>query len=822
MAISQGFNYWLAGAICVSVLSGCGGNDSHPQNAHHSPSSPVDTGSSQPGETPGDGAADTETTEVGFFQARLQSESGFCRTCHIPGGVADVEDGRGLTLSNNTADDYDLLYQAWQTLGGGVDTNPLLVEASDPNEPHSGGKPWPEGSPAYQAMRVLLSCWEETEDCSLADADTSGQVELEPLLGSARGGHLWFDYCEDDGSGAPRHDSAVLPADPRALVQPGVSEGRAVHFNAFWKDCHADPELVGEAPHPETCGELRSSWQRGHDLMTGNGEPGSGTFFAGDDHQAAASSGIAVDDYNRLWQFWGMTERPDNFDELVAERYGMPMGDTRNPYPLPGEDPNQTNGGSGQLPAFMTQLRGPGGEWQGVLGFTCHTCHSGAAGAEDGGELLYGSGNSLHDIGLMAKELGISASTPGIIFSLFGTSRGTNNASDVNLFFLANQEGSRSLDEHFFGVLTSGSTASGDTPAWWNIGHRPVKFQDGYFAADASRVDLIFYTPIDGVLGGEDGENWVRDHAQDADKWMMSLKSPEYPLPIDTALAEQGAVLFHSKNLWADNLDNPVPEPEGGNGSCASCHGAYSPRFVNDPAFLADPTMEGVASNIAPKRVIRTDPARVDTNNESVNQYGANSFLGFSETVGSDQDCGPQNRAELRGDREMGYLAPPLYGVWATAPYLHNGAIPDVWTLLKPQDRPALWRRVSTPARADQAGQVVMGYDVNLERAYDQQKMGWRYDELECGDGTIPFFDCMPGDQNSPIFQDILAQLYGNTILTWNLGNLPVFGQMTTQQIESRKIYNTHLYSQGNEGHDFTVVLNDTERRAIIEYLKTL
>ena len=46
--------------------------------------------------------------------------------------------------------------------------------------------------------------------------------------------------------------------------------------------------------------------------------------------------------------------------------------------------------------------------------------------------------------------------------------------------------------------------------------------------------------------------------------------------------------------------------------------------------------------------------------------------------------------------------------------------------------------------------------------------------------------------------------------------------RMTQQDIENRKIFNTHLYSQGNQGHDFTAVLNDAERRALIEYLKTL
>jgi hypothetical protein len=35
------------------------------------------------------------------------------------------------------------------------------------------------------------------------------------------------------------------------------------------------------------------------------------------------------------------------------------------------------------------------------------------------------------------------------------------------------------------------------------------------------------------------------------------------------------------------------------------------------------------------------------------------------------------------------YEARPLYGIWATAPFLHNGSVRTLWELLKPSDRPA-------------------------------------------------------------------------------------------------------------------------------------
>ena len=34
-----------------------------------------------------------------------------------------------------------------------------------------------------------------------------------------------------------------------------------------------------------------------------------------------------------------------------------------------------------------------------------------------------------------------------------------------------------------------------DTPAWWNMGHRPAKFVDGVFPMDSPRVDAVFYAP---------------------------------------------------------------------------------------------------------------------------------------------------------------------------------------------------------------------------------------------------------------------------------------------------------------------------------------
>jgi len=458
---------------------------------------------------------------------------------------------------------------------------------------------------------------------------------------------------------------------------------------------------------------------------------------------------------------------------------------------------------------------------------TCHACHSGAV----NGVLAPGGGSSLQDLHLFLRDtlpLGYLASLASL--ANLTRTRGTNNASDINLAFLFPDRGVLPLDTAL-GVLASGSTASMDTPAWWNMGHRPVKFVDGVFPMDAPRVDMVFYTPLLGLFGSlggplsEAGQDWMRAHGPDANTWIESLKAPAYPGAIDTALAEQGAVLFHTLNLWATARNNPVPKPNEGNGSCASCHGAYAPRYVNDPAYLATPALEGMAAYITPQRIIQTDIVRQKTNNEAVQVAGASNFFGYPSTSGTANDCGPQNRADLRGTRELGYLAPPLYGVWATAPYMHNGSIPNVWEVLKPADRKPLWRRVSNPVRWDQVGRAIMGYDTRMG-AYDAQKMGWKYDALQCRKPTLfdpvpsPYWRCDPKDgQLQSWYDDLLRGLYGNVVLTWNVLFPPT---ITNSDIEDRKIYNTSMFGQGNGGHTFNSVLTDAERKALIEYLKTL
>jgi endo-cleaving rubber dioxygenase len=646
-----------------------------------------------------------------------------------------------------------------------------------------------------------------------------------PLLGSSHARSFMTDYCE----GKP--DAAVLPQDPRELIRPSFNAGRAVAFNVWWEDCtgaSGNPNTK-----PKTCGEYRSQKAAGERLMRS---------------ELALNIGSA-EQYNQLWLRWGLPGRPADFDAQLRERYGLPEANFRNPYPLPGEDAAASNGGSGQLPAGITQLKDAGGRYSGNLGITCDLCHSGelkALGDAPADSFISGLGAHGADGQLALADLLV----PLIPFALNST-RGVTNAMGLSGFLVAlvdfdsvDFDPATAATKLALMQLPGNTSGGGDTkmPAWWNASHRPRKFWDAGYSYDALRMDNVILQVLLPVTNpGPGGGKKLRDlepHAVATQTYLESLTSPPYPGEIDTALAEAGAILFHAKDLWANGANAHIPRPPG-NGSCAGCHGAYSPRYANDPAYLADARVAGMAGYLAPLEQIRTDPARLEGFTAPLFEILGTGWLSYPEgapgyVAPEDKNplqeaaddyliftpgARPRGACQWQGGRPgdpTGYLTPPLHGVWATAPYLHNGSVPDVWSLLKPSERPALWRRQLN----DGVG-AERGFDTRWQ-AYDEARMGWKHDVLTCGAGAngLPYYHCQPAGAPS-LFGQLAEQLFGFFGTQNSLGyqTLPPLGR---QGVEDRKIFNTYLFGKSNSGHDFTEVLTDAERRALIEYLKTL
>lgn len=805
--------------LCLFIgLSACGGGGN--KTVEFPPSNPAQVVQ----DTDNDGGAIEGHSPETFFEVRIQSKLEYCRTCHLAGGVADTSEGDDFLLTTAPAADYDRLYSAWQQLGEGIADNPLLLETSSSEEPHSGGKPWMVGSASYRDVSLLLSCWDSPEECPLtADDEDPTKVVADPLddfplLGSSHGDHVWNQFCSE------QPDAARLPVDPRTLIRPGVNEGKAVYYNAYYEDCHVN--LPEQEQAPKTCGEYKARVARGD--------------WFSNERAAMVDISFPSSWINGLWRRWGLTERPDNFDQLLTERYGLNPAPYSNPYPLPGEDPQTTDGGSGQLPMGLIQVKTEEDVYTGRVAINCYICHGGQIGsAEDGPGLgsIPGLGNTNTDIMILFRDM--TAGLAGILPVSLGSVRGTSNAVGAfDMLTMIWDVDTLNLAPNPFKLpWTHPYHGNQDMPTWWNSSHRPRKFFDGGVSIDSTRIDMAAADQLN--LLSEKGatrREATETFDQDLQAYVDSRVAPVYPGEIDEGLAKQGAVLFHSKNLWAEQGNAHRNQPTG-NGSCASCHGAYSPRFVNDPNFLETPELEGVAGHIMPLDQIGTDPARALSVPQIVRETFGSTWWGYPD--GQPGYVDPKDKSFLEDYRDdmndtdinpeqrpwdgacgwesnvIGYVAPPLYGVWATAPYFHNGSVPNVRQVLRSYERPAVWSRLSTPEDLP-----VRGFDMSL-RAYDlETSLGWLYEEYcsDDGDGSQPENCTSENTVNIPFVMKWLDNLKSKV---WLFGfvSRPYF---TEEQIEERKIMNTHEFGNSNKGHEFTDVLTEQEVAAIIEYLKTL
>lgn len=847
-------------------------------------------------------------TPQDFFAESVAPNMNTCRSCHVPGASADTAKGKRFMLSSNSAEDYSNLQTSWTTLGKGVETNRILLKASNTDpEPHTAGALWPKGSVQYNNMKILFACWDNPAGCAalLAGGGSVNPAEL-PLLGDldATGGRNYAAvFCEN------KADNIALPRDPRELIAGDNlnSNKYAVFYNDAFEICETPTLFENQAkqnallvvkggkpvysakPRPKTCGQWRTAVESGRKYIMSN--PITGAV-------------ITVQSIVNLGKYLGynIPANPTAADapalnkmlaEVSQQRYGWPAHPYHNPAPMPGEDPNKTNGGSIQLPVALVQVKNGDGTWSGKLGVTCFGCHIGQIGTgevlgnsakRDGHPELYGGSSSgmfvslngsNTDNGLALYDLDRANSVLGPLGGFGGNPTALNpNTFNANLNtpgYMANRtRGTNAADQEIVNVtlgrdmdsldwknplleptllgklipsipMTGGDQ---DMPTWWWTHNKTRYLWVGFGSAGSSRGN---YFPSS--TNPNDG-HWSKAREgdyQDLDMWLNAVEAPAYPdgyctnadgTPVEgakphcinRALAEQGAILFHSKNLWADAGNSDIPKPPGGNGSCAGCHGAYSPRYINQPGYLPDPNLAGMSGYTVPMDILGTDSAQSDF----YSNFGVNlskSWFSYPDAAPGYRfpedktayeeanDEGKGNEGTCKLAAKGGYTAQPLHGVWASGPYFHNGSIPTVWDVLKPSTRPDVWLRQQIPMAEAVAGLGGRGFDTQMVRAYDYEKLGWKYERKTCDARTdASSYSC----QASTYIPSALDLFFKSYKVLADYISPPYITGPGGNEIDQRAIYNTHAYSKSNSGHAFTKVLTDQERKALIEYLKTL
>jgi mono/diheme cytochrome c family protein len=211
-----------------------------------------------------------------------------------------------------------------------------------------------------------------------------------------------------------------------------------------------------------------------------------------------------------------------------------------------------------------------------------------------------------------------------------------------------------------------------DVPAWWLLKKKAVMFHTAAGRGDHARIMMTASVLcVDDV----DTATTIDAYFPDIRAYVLSLTAPAYPEPIDATLAARGRATFER--------------------TCSKCHGTYG---------------EGGSypSKLVSLATVKTDPALAS----HAAQFAAPFTSWFNRSF-----FGKLSRLEPG----TGYIAPPLDGVWATAPYFHNGSVPNLAAVLDSSQRHARTRIVrgsraydlavvggaNEPAAADETGKYV-------------------------------------------------------------------------------------------------------------------
>jgi hypothetical protein len=412
---------------------------------------------------------------------------------------------------------------------------------------------------------------------------------------------------------------------------------------------------------------------------------------------------LTEQDYFDLWQYWPEPERSQAEKATPEERQRMLL--SRYGFQ---ESPDRP----GPIPQQFTS------DGHGNLSMNCLACHGGPV----AGKVVRGLGNSLIDLATFGEDLARLYAARGVTLPAPPSAapqvpqapvRGLNNAwgNAIGFLLLRNRD-LEVIDAPQFATPTAAELDLPiKTPSFWLSKKKSRYYADAFIGK--SHRDIMQFTFQYDVTPQQIFA--LEPVFQDIFAWINSVSAPTYPFAIDRPLARRGMVVFIR--------------------DCAACHGTYGPggRYLE---------------RLVPVEEVGTDPVR------------ARDFsTAFAEHLGAGW-VGEYGKTPLYpGTRS--YVAQPLDGVWASAPYLHNGSVPTIWDLLTPDERPAIWRR--------------------SDSGYDPKNLGVE----------VTAYKALPADANTPE--------------------------------SKRRYYQTSLRGLGNQGHRYPAQeLSAADKLALIEYLKTL
>jgi len=196
---------------------------------------------------------------------------------------------------------------------------------------------------------------------------------------------------------------------------------------------------------------------------------------------------------------------------------------------------------------------------------------------------------------------------------------------------------------------------------WWNLKYKNRWLSDGSVVAGDPIYTNILWNEIGRGTDLQELEKWMEAHPKVIQSLTAMVFASQPPRFTDFFSAEhlQPARVKAGQHIF--------------NQRCAHCHGLYEKAW-DDPASQSKPwreqlqTLHVIPRPITPIHDVDTDPQR---------RLGMKSLEKLNDL----------NISKAHGivvQAQAGYVPPPLVGIWARWPYLHNNSIPSLCALLTP------------------------------------------------------------------------------------------------------------------------------------------
>lgn len=221
---------------------------------------------------------------------------------------------------------------------------------------------------------------------------------------------------------------------------------------------------------------------------------------------------------------------------------------------------------------------------------------------------------------------------------------------------------------------------------WWTLKYKTRWLADGSIVAGNPVLTNFLWNELGRGTDLRELEAWMRDNPRAIDTLTVAVFATEPPRwtdyyppdTIDLTAARRGQQSFTAR--------------------CATCHGTYHKAW-DDPT-ITDPTDRLTTTRLdyperTPIHDVGTDPHR----HQGMQHFAARlNALAISQWM------------QTTVEPQTGYVPPPLDGIWARYPYLHNNSIPTLCALLTPDARPETFHQGPSEDPATDYDPTCVGY----------------------------------------------------------------------------------------------------------------